>query len=162
MAFAFPLLLLFVGMLVMSWPFRLIILATFGATVAYVIYIQSLGGPDQLASEQDQIAVFKNYWSLLSVNIGLFLVATWLGLVRRLSSTDAFYRQRRLRFFLFVAKWGAVYFAFSILARYLMRKSGADDLEAWVLVRSFGMYGFAVCLIVFYLLKSQTLRQVSK
>lgn len=136
----------------MSGPSRAMVLSVFGTTIVYVLWVQDQGGLDS-GSNADDFELFKNFLTLFTVNVGLFLTATLLGIVRVASASEESYRQSRSKILLFLAKWGGIYFAYTIIARFVLTSAGTGNEEAWMLVRFWGLYGFVGCLIVYFIVK---------
>lgn len=62
---------------------------------------------------------FKNYFTLFTLNIFLFLFAIFMGLVKRLSSSEESYLNRRNGILKFGIKWGIIYYLFTLLLRFI-------------------------------------------
>ena len=98
------------GFCLMSKPFRFLFLTVFCLSLVYgysVSYHVNGSGP-----ESDELKMLFNLYSL---NIGLFLLACYLGYQLNASHSVEMYQRRRLATFKFLVKWGVMYAIYSFI-----------------------------------------------
>lgn len=91
--------------------------------------------------------------TLLSANIGGFVVAAVLGIMKQSSNSDAHYANKKKKFFVFLAKWGAIYAVFSMVGGKLIDWITGEDGMGWLFMRVWGIYGFAALLLLWFIFK---------
>jgi len=93
--------------------------------------------------------------TLLSANIGGFIVATVLGIMKRNSSDEDHYAARKKTFFVFLAKWGAIYAAYAFIGGKLIDLIFREDGVGWFFMRAWGPYVFIAILILRLIFKKK-------
>jgi hypothetical protein len=141
-------LILFASFGVMSKPSRAICLLLLIGSLIYAYhssYLENGFGPDF-----DQV---KNLLTLYSLNIGVFVLAVVLGIMKKSSDSDAEYMGKKKALFSFVLKWGAIYAVYSFIGQKIINKLMDDDTAGFFIMKFFGIYGFGALLIIYYVVR---------
>ena len=91
--------------------------------------------------------------TLLSANIGGFIVAVILGVMKKNSVSEMHYHEKKKKFFSFLAKWGIIYGIYSYAVGKLIDLGFGEDGIGWFFMRTWGIYGFIVLLIIWSIFK---------
>ncbi|CAN0621901.1 conserved membrane protein of unknown function [Burkholderia multivorans] len=129
----------------MSKPSRAICLFLLVGSLGYAYnasYLVNGDGPD---FEQA-----KNLLTLYSLNIGVFVLAVTLGIMRRASDSDAEYLGKKKSLFAFLVKWGIIYGIYSFVGQKMVNKVMDDDTAGFFIMKFFGIYGFGALLAIYY------------
>lgn len=134
---------------VMSKTSRIVLLILLAGSLYYWYSISAVfhGGSGPEMSE------LKMAMTLLSANIGGFIVAAVLGVLKSGSSSDAHYVARRKAFFAFLVKWGAIYAVYAFLGGKLIDLAMGEDGVGWFFMRVWGLYGFIALLLLWLVFK---------
>ncbi|WP_436567249.1 hypothetical protein [Janthinobacterium sp. HLX7-2] len=133
------------GFCTMSKPFRLLFLTVFCLSLIYgysVSYHVNGSGPDG-----NELKMLLNLYSL---NIGLFVLACYLGYRLNSSKSVEMYQLHRLATFKFLIKWGAIYFIYSFIVKMIINKVMGDDDAGFFVMKAFGLYFFGLFLILLF------------
>ena len=133
------------GFCLMSKPFRFLFLTVFCLSLVYgysVSYHVNGSGP-----ESDELKMLFNLYSL---NIGLFLLACYLGYQLNASHSVEMYQRRRLATFKFLAKWGVIYAIYSFIMQKIINKFMDDGDAGFFVMRAFGLYFFGFFLFLVF------------
>ncbi|WP_323011290.1 hypothetical protein [Castellaniella sp.] len=134
---------------VMSRASRILLSALLAGSLYYWYSISAVfhggSGPD--------MSELKFAGTLLSANIGGFVVATVLGIMKKNSTDDAHYSARRKALFMFLAKWGGIYAAYSFVGGKLIDLALGEDGAGWFIMRVWGLYGFIALLLLWLIFK---------
>lgn len=91
--------------------------------------------------------------TLLSANIGGFIVAAILGILKKNSINEKHYNDKKKRLFSFLAKWGVIYGIYSFTVGKLIDLGFGEDGIGWFFMRAWGMYGFIALLLLWLMVK---------
>lgn len=91
--------------------------------------------------------------TLLSANIGGFIVAVILGILKKNSINEKNYYEKKKKFFTFLAKWGIIYGIYSFSVGKLIDLGFGEDGIGWFFMRAWGIYGFIALLILWLIFK---------
>ena len=133
------------GFCLMSKPFRFLFLTVFCLSLVYgysVSYHVNGSGP-----ESDELKMLFNLYSL---NIGLFLLACYLGYQLNASHSVEMYQRRRLATFKFLAKWGVIYAIYSFIVQTIINKVMDDGDAGFFVMKAFGLYFFGFFLFLVF------------
>jgi hypothetical protein len=100
--------------------------------------------------------------SLSSINAGVFVFSAAFGILRSLSKSEQIYVVRRKQVLFFLAKWGAIYTLFSIVAKYLIDAHSGEMGMGWAVMRIGGVYFFAIVFVLYYVSRYWRKRRLSK
>jgi len=106
-----------------------------------------------------EMSEVKFAMTLLSANIGGFVVATVLGIMKKNSLDEAHYAARRKAFFLFLAKWGGVYAVYAFVGGKLVDLALGENGAGWFIMRAWGLYGFIALLVLWLIFKEKAAKQ---
>ncbi|WP_241049272.1 hypothetical protein [Achromobacter xylosoxidans] len=131
---------------VMSRTSRILLALLLGASLYYWYSISAVfhggSGPD--------MGELKVAMTLLSANIGGFVVAAVLGIMQKSSTSPAHYATRKKAFFTFLAKWGLIYGAYTFAGSKLIDLALGGDDVGWLFMRVWGLYGFIALLLLWF------------
>ncbi|MFD4836291.1 hypothetical protein ACFWP0_02210 [Achromobacter sp. NPDC058515] len=134
---------------VMSKTSRILLSILLAGSLYYWYSISAVfhggSGPDM---GQLQIAM-----TLLSANIGGFVVAAVLGMMKKGSTSEAHYAARKKAFFAFLVKWGAIYAVYAFAGGKLIDLAMGEDGVGWLFMRVWGLYGFIALLLLWLVFK---------
>ncbi|WP_137175117.1 hypothetical protein [Massilia sp. HP4] len=144
------------GLIAMSTTSRVFMTILFGASIYYWQSISAVlhGGNGPSLDE------LKMAMTLLSANIGGFIVATVLGVLKSDSGSDRHYREKRKVFLIFLAKWGSIYAAYAYICGKLIDWGYGEEGIGWFFMRAWGVYGFIVLLVLWFVFKPR--KQIHK
>ncbi|MFT3802871.1 MAG: hypothetical protein QM766_16850 [Burkholderiaceae bacterium] len=146
----FVVLIVVVGSLVvMSKTSRIVLLILLAGSLYYGYTISAVfnGG------NEPEFGELKIAMTLLSANIGGFIVAAVLGVMKRTSSGDAHYTARRKSFFAFLTKWVALYSLYAFVGGKLIDLAMGEDDVGWFFMRIWGLHGFIALLLLWFVFK---------
>ncbi|WP_300750145.1 hypothetical protein [Janthinobacterium sp.] len=154
MMVAIGLLLVLGGLYIMSTAFRTLFLLVLASSIYYgysVSYLSSGIGPD--------IAEVRSLLTLYSINMGLFVLAAYLGFQLSLSKSPEDYRARRFSTFKFLLKWGGLYLIFSFIVQRIIDKVVGEDGIGFFAMRAFSPY-FAIFFLILVFVLPRLYRRV--
>lgn len=156
MGWGIVLIFIIVALWAMSGPFAIMVLGAVGSSLAYAWSIsEQVNGRGSMTGAQLQIL-----FMLLPANIGLMALGITCGVLRRFSDSPEAYIARRNRLYKFLVKWGAIYAVYYLTVKTIAIRFGIDDGLVWFALRSYGVYGFAVLLAIYYLLKPKRAKRI--
>jgi len=138
---------------VMSRPFFLLMAAVFIGSFAFGVYATAS------ANTTDREGLFVI--TLISANIGLYLLAIFLGILRKILDSEGDYKEKRNLIFKFLGKWGGLYTAFAFIARLILTPITGDSVTAWFAVKLYGVPVFAVLVMAFYIRRFKRKQRLS-
>jgi hypothetical protein len=143
------LILVLAGFSVMSKTSRIILAILLGGSLYYWQSISAVlhGGSGPNIDE------LKMAMTLLSANIGGFIIATILGVIKSNSTNEGHYQERKKGFFTFLVKWGLIYAIYSFICGKLIDWGYGEDGIGWFFMRAWGVYGFIAILVLWFIFK---------
>jgi len=96
--------------------------------------------------------------TLWGANIGSFVLALILGILKKVSTQEADYVRRKKNLFVFLAKWGAIYTIYSFAGGKLIDwimggEVMGDEGVGWLFMRAWGIYGFIAILLLWLIFR---------
>lgn len=137
------------GLAIMSKTSRVVLILLLGASIYYWQSISAVfhGGSGPEMHE------LKMAFTLLSANIGCFIIACILGILKNNSINEIQYRAKKMKFFTFLAKWGLIYGAYAYTVGKLIDWVVGEDGIGWFFMRAWGSYGFVALLVLWWIFK---------
>lgn len=91
--------------------------------------------------------------TLLNANIGGFIVAAILGVLKKNSTNEEHYHEKKKKLFKFVAKWGIIYGIYSFSVEKIIDLGLGGNGAGWFIMRAWGTYGFIALLVLWLIFK---------
>jgi len=138
------------GFSVMSKTSRILLVILLGGSLYYWQSISAVfhggNGPD--------LGELKIAMTLLSANIGGFVLGSVLGVAKRSSTSEIHYQERKKAIFTFLVKWGIIYAIYSFVGGKVIDLISGEDGMGWLFMRVWGIYGFVALIIIWLVLKT--------
>ncbi len=134
---------------VMSKTSRILLSILLAGSLYYWYSISAVfhggNGPDM---DELQMAM-----TLLNANIGGFIVASVLGMMKKNSTSEAHYATRKKAFFALLLKWGGIYVVYAFVGGKLIYLAFGGENVGWLFMRVWGLYGFIALLLLWLMFK---------